>query len=495
MVAVPSNAQLGASAAATRREFLRTAGIAAMAPWWLRWPWENAEMDGPFRPPPNAELDPVAHVLQRVGFGARPGDYESVAGLAGDPREAALAWIERQLEPDDIDDDAAGLRVRRFESIHAPAGEMFEYKGDVLLAELTGATVLRAVYSRRQVFETMVQFWTDHFNIDVAKAECRWLKAADDRDVIRKHAFKNFPDLLRASASSPAMLWYLDGRVNRRESSADQPNENYARELLELHTLGVNGGYTQTDVMEVARCLTGWSVRDKTGLGKGKVEFHANAHDHGAKKVLGHDIPAGLGEGDLDQVLEIVACHPATARNIAHKLARRFIADDPPENAVATVAETFFKTNGDVRATLLTLFRHEAFWASAGGKIKRPFEFVVSALRASDAEIERTDGLAEMLQRLGHAPFQYPTPDGYPLEPEPYLGTLLWRWNFAARLAEGDLPGVRVDAGRLARRAGSDDDLLAHFLGRRPRPEERSAFLATRRSLALPISSPAFQHC
>src|SRR3989442_372228 len=178
--------------------------------------------------------------------------------------------------------------------------------------EMTRATILRAVWSERQLYEVMVHFWTDHFNIDCSKADCRWLKAADDRDVIRRHALGRFPDLLRASALSPAMLWYLDGRANRKQQDNDKPNENYARELLELHTLGIHGGYTQRDVMEVARCLSGWSVRSVKQLRKGSVEFHPGLHDDGAKLVLGRAIPAGLGQQDLDRVLEIVALHPAT---------------------------------------------------------------------------------------------------------------------------------------------------------------------------------------
>src|ERR1041384_25647 len=194
------------------------------------------------------------------------------------------------------------------------------------------AAVLRAVYSERQLYEVMVGFWSDHFNIDPGKGDCRWLKAWDDRAVIRKYALGdcglrepttlferlqtfwgggsgapktafNFPAMLRASALSPAMLWYLDGRANRKAGPSEKPNENYARELLELHTLGVHGGYTQKDVMEVARCLTGWTVRGKRQFSKATVEFQQRLHDDGAKEVLGQRIPTGLGERDLDRVL------------------------------------------------------------------------------------------------------------------------------------------------------------------------------------------------
>ncbi len=213
---------------------------------------------GPFQPPAAETIDPIIHALNRTGFGARPGDYQRVRKLAKSPEAAAAAYLEEQLHPENIQDEDAEYAARRFETLQEPPGELFEYQPDLLHNELMRATVTRAVLSERQLFEVMAQFWSDHFNIDPSKGDCKWLKIVDDRDVIRKHALGKFPDMLRASALSPAMLWYLDGHVNRRAKPADKPNENTARELLELHTLGVHGGYTQADVMEVARCLTGW---------------------------------------------------------------------------------------------------------------------------------------------------------------------------------------------------------------------------------------------
>src|SRR5262249_51472422 len=229
-------------------------------------------------------------------------DYERIRKLASNAEEAAAAYIERQLAPEKLDDERAELAARRFETLSEPLGELFEYQQDLLQDELRRATVVRAVLSERQLYEVMVEFWSDHFNIDPSKGDCKWLKVADDRDVIRKHALGKFPEMLRASALSPAMLWYLDGRVNKREHMGDKPNENYARELLELHTLGVHGGYTQKDVMEVARCLTGWTVRSKDQkpyFEIGKVEFNLQRHDCEAKDVLGQrisGIPASLNK-------------------------------------------------------------------------------------------------------------------------------------------------------------------------------------------------------
>jgi uncharacterized protein (DUF1800 family) len=476
-------------------------------------------LTGAMTPPSAAEIDEVSHVLNRLTFGARPGDHARVAAMGVD------AFIAEQLAPQGLSDRICERVVRHeFDSLADPEGMLFPRKGDagdplqqlfpamkdkgarvshlyefkdkVLLDDLTRATVLRAVLSERQLYEVMVQFWTDHFNIDPSKAEAKWLKAGDDRDVVRVHALGNFREMLRASAVSPAMLWYLDGRANRRVKPEDKPNENYARELLELHTLGVHGGYSQEDVMEVARCLTGWTVRDKKKFFKGRVEFHVREHDDGAKRVLGVDIPSGLGARDLDRVLEIVVAHPATAKHLAWKLCRRFIADEPPEAAVAATAEAFAKSGGDVPTTLRALFATTDFWKPEvrGGKFKRPFHFVVSALRATAAETDAKKPLADYLVRLGHAPFRYATPDGYPEEARHWQSSLLWRWNFASALASNGIKGTLVEAEALRTRVGGDEALMATVLGRRASEAERGAYHESGAGLALLLASPAFQY-
>jgi uncharacterized protein (DUF1800 family) len=469
--------------------------------------------------PAAAELDEAAHVLNRLTFGARPGDHARVTAMG------VAAFIEEQLAPARIEDwlcervirhecdalaDPEGTLLPRKGDASDPLQQLFpamkdrgarvshlyEYKDKVLLDELTRATVLRAVLSERQLYEVMVQFWTDHFNIDPSKAEAKWLKAGDDRDVIRAHALGNFRAMLRASAVSPAMLWYLDGRVNRRGKPGDKPNENYARELLELHTLGVHGGYTQQDVMDVARCLTGWTVRDRKKFFRGRVEFRAREHDDGPKRVLGTEIPAGGGARDLDRVLEIVSAHPSTAKHLAEKLCRRFIADEPPAAAVTAVAATFARSGGDVPATLRALFATEAFRApeGRGGKFKRPFHFVVSALRATNAQTDAKKPLVDYLVRLGHAPFRYATPDGYPETASHWQSSLLWRWNFASAVAANAIKGTRIEAEALRARLGGDDALMATVLGRRASEVERTAYLESGAGLALLLASPAFQY-
>ncbi len=454
--------------------------------------FQPEEPAGPFAVPVGAAIDPIRHVLNRLSFGPRPEDHARVQALAADPQDAVAAYVEEQLAPEGIDDRHAERAVRRLETLSLPAGELFEYQPRLLLDELTRGTLLRAVTSRRQLYEVMVQFWTDHFNIDASKGDCKWLKAADDRDVIRRHALGRFGDLLRASALSPAMLWYLDGRVNRRSSDDEVPNENYARELLELHTLGVDGGYSQQDVMETARCLTGWTVRSEQLFGKGRVEFKPGLHDDGEKRVLGRRIPAGEGERDLDHVLEAVVRHPRTARHLARKLCRRFISETPGEDAIREVGDVFAASGGDVKQTLRALFATRAFHDSAGLKIKRPFRFMVSALRATGA---RTDGgrrLQDFLLSMGHAPFQYPTPDGYPEEGTPWLGTLLWRWSFAVALAGGRIAGTTIDLEAL-RAAFGDDGLRGHLLGCQPAPDEASGEGPAATQLALIMASPGFQ--
>lgn len=463
---------------------------------------------GPFAPPASDELDAVSHVLNRFTFGARPGDYERVRKLGETPEAAARAWFEAQLFADRVADDYTEWRVKSFETLSEPLGELFEYEDKILHDELQRGTLTRAIHSERQLHEVMVHFWSDHFNIDPSKGDCRWLKTADDRDVIRAHSLGNFAEMLRASALSPAMLWYLDGRANQKAKPADRPNENYARELLELHTLGVHGGYSQQDVMEVARCLTGWNVRGMhpRQFDLGKVEFKPGLHDKGAKVVLGRDIPAWpaklsieeqikRGEWELDRVLEIAVQHPATAQHIAAKLCRRFIADQPPKAAVDKVAAAFTDSFGDIRTTLRALFDAPEFWASRGAKFKRPFHYVVSVLRATGAETDVPKHLINVLLRMGHAPFTYPTPDGTPDEASPWLGTLLWRWNFAVEVCEGRVKNTRVDAAELKKAHHGDEGLMAHLLGRKPTAAEIESYHASGAGLPLMLASPTFQKC
>jgi uncharacterized protein (DUF1800 family) len=458
--------------------------------------------------PAAEQVDPAYHLLSRAAYGPRPGDVEAVRATG------TAAWVEQQLKPESIDDTACALRARRFETAHHAPGTCYEYKKPVLREEMARHTLLRAVYSRRQLFEVMVGFWGDHLNVNIEKGDCIYLKPHDDREVIRRHALGRFRDLIRASATSPAMLVYLDGKENVREKSGAPSNENYARELLELHTVGVEGGYTQRDVHEVARCLTGWRLR--TGMRKGTVYLDPKLHDDGEKVVLGQTVPAGQGgEKDLDQVVDIACRHPPTARHVATKLARRFVAEPPPESLVVRLAEVFVRTDGDIKSVLRELLNSSQFAASAGAKFKTPFRFVVSALRAVGADTHAHGDLIDYLGAMGQGVFQHPTPDGYPDEAAAWTGTLLWRWNFAFALAAGQVPSVKVPLAKLraaieAGAAGAtapthEQRAFRYLIGRSPSASEGAALAEGSAALraagnsgdaglfGLLLASPAFQ--
>lgn len=449
------------------------------------------------------DVDPIFHLLSRAAYGPWPGDIEIVRAQGVDN------WIEEQLAPEKIDDRACDLRAHRFETLYIPPGACYDFKKQFLRQDIVRHTLLRAVYSKRQLLEVMVGFWTDHLNISLDKGDCIYLKPSDDRLVIRANALGKFKDLIKASACSPAMLVYLDGKVNRKSCPSGVPNENYARELLELHTLGVHGGYNQKDVYELARCLTGWRLHDSWQ--RAKVYFDASEHDDGEKHVLGQVVPSGGGEKDLDRVVEIVCAHPATARFITGKLAAKFI-EAPSDSFIGKLADSFTKSSGDIKTVLRVILKSDEFKEDKASKLKRPFHFVASALRGLGADTHAHNELLEYLQRMGQAPFQYPTPDGYPDEASFWLGTLLWRWKFALACAAGQVPSLSVDIDKLISALGIKKQglselqtLFAHFTGRAPIEVELQSLkqfmnvcppeqLKHRAELAgLILASPAFQ--
>ena len=329
---------------------------------------------------------------------------------------------------------------------------------NLIVGQLQAAKLIRAVHSERQLEEVMTDFWMNHFNVFIGKGPERLLVPAYERDVIRPRVFGKFRDLLGATAKSPAMLVYLDNiqsvspdsRIGRRRNRG--LNENYARELMELHTLGVDGGYTQQDVIEVAKVFTGWMVPGGQGGGAASFRFQPAAHAPGDKKVLGHIIREGREGGvqEGEEVLDLLAEHPSTAKFLATKLVRRFVADDPPPSLVGKVAETYTETGGDIRAMLRTTFYSPEFWSSEAfqAKAKKPLEFVASSIRAVGGELTPTPMLLGAMQRLGEPLYLCQPPTGYPDVAEEWLntGTLLFRWNFALGLASGKLPGVKIPA-------------------------------------------------
>ena len=307
--------------------------------------------------------------------------------------------------------------------------DLQDYESRVYRVMIEGL-LLRAVRSQRQLLERMVEFWSNHFNVSMDD----WMpdQLLYQRETIRPHALGHFRDLLIASAKSPAMLVYLDNYVN----VASHPNENYARELLELHTMGVDGGYTELDVKEVARAFSGWTVHNRTRTG---FYFNAGEHDFEVKTVLGHELPAGRGIEDGLHVLSLLAHHPATARFICTKLCVRFVSDAPPASLVEQLVQVWQEHDGEIRAVLRALFLADEFQAAAGQKLRRPLEFFVGLLRSTGAEIREWWSLWEMLQQLGQMPYGWHPPNGYPDVAAAWLSTngLLARWNIAMHLTHG----------------------------------------------------------
>jgi uncharacterized protein (DUF1800 family) len=469
---------------------------------------------------PLTEEQKVLHVLNRLGYGPRPGDVEKVRALG------LAEYIARQLDPERIDDSALSARLERLATTRMSSRELGEIYSRAVAArkkrarenpdaaakpkpdpamrsdmegqrkiglELGQAKILGATYSERQLKEVMADFWFNHFNVFMGKGADRVLTTEYDRDVIRANALGTFPDLLAATAKSPAMLFYLDnwmsvdpnaklperGNLRRARGKGKAPvaaaappkagkrarglNENYARELMELHTLGVDGGYTQKDVTEVARCFTGWSLRNPRG--GGGFQFVPFLHDNGEKTVLGKKIPAGGGMRDGEMVLEMLANHPSTARFISTKLCRRFVSDDPPQALVARCADTYLKSKGDIRQVLAAIFTSREFYSQSAyrAKIKKPFELVVSALRATGAETVAPPVMIAALRSMGEMPFGCQPPTGYPDTADAWVntGALLERMNFATRLAAGEIPGTRTRVTELAPAAGSTGQIVS----------------------------------
>ena len=340
----------------------------------------------------------------------------------------------------------------------------------VVTTELQQGKLLRAIYSERQLQEVMTDFWMNHFNVFIGKGIDRYLITSYERDVVRPRALGKFQDLLIDTAQSPAMLWYLDnwqsvgphspvgeGRMRFVQRPNQLPrglNENYARELMELHTLGVDGGYTQQDVTELARVLTGWTIeapRFARGRG-GEFIFRPQMHEPGSKVVLGKTFKED-GENEGIRALEMLAHQPATAHFISRKLAMRFVSDDPPPALVERMARTFSKSDGDIRAVLRTMFHSPEFWSPLAyrAKVKTPLEFVVSAVRAGDGDVQHAQPLAQALNRMGMPPYGSQPPTGYSMKSESWVSSaaLLARINFALALGSGRLPGTRLPIDQL----------------------------------------------
>ena len=544
----------------------------------------------------------VQQVLNRLGFGPRPGDVAKVRAMGVDQ------WIGLQLAPDRIDDGAADRIVASYEVLGKPTSELVAMydrgqlairkqqksqaqSGDTsskkdlraemlqgdpalreqlrqnqrILGDVQSAKLARAVVSDRQLDEVMVDFWENHFNIFAGKGLDRIFIPAFDRDVIRPNALGKFRDLLGAVAKSPAMLFYLDqwesaadsahptlvaarsarGDARRAAPAAGMTmeeldrlapnaqftpaqrqrleamtpeqrmqvvqrraqagarakrglNENYARELMELHTLGVDGGYTQKDIIEVARALTGWTMNPRATA---EFVFRPEMHDAGQKVVLGHMIPAGGGVQDGEAVLDIVARQPATAHFIARKLATRFVSDTPSAALVERAAQTFLETDGDIREVVRTIVTSPEFFSRAAyrSKVKSPFELVASAFRAIDALPDTTMRSAQMVGFLGAPIFGHQAPNGWPETGESWMnsGAILNRINFGLGLAAGRFPGATLshwsetEQLKAATRDQQVDAVILAFFGGQSSPDTRQILLSGENPLAAKLAATA----
>jgi uncharacterized protein (DUF1800 family) len=385
---------------------------------------------------PTSQL--ISRTLRRITFAPTSDDLTRATQIGLD------AFIEEQLAPASIADSVLDDQLGQYDTLSmAPADLLNVLPKERVVEQLVQATLLRAVNSRRQLNELMVDFWSNHFNIYIENSSDRMLKTVDDRDVIRPNALGKFSDLLSASAHSPAMLIYLDNALSRKEN----PNENYGRELLELHTLSVNEGYTQADVHDAARALTGWTIAGSKTAQSGTFFFNSKIHDDGEKTILGQHFPAGQGIKDGEQLLSMLAGHPSTAAFISTKLVRRFVNDNPPTSLVTKATDTFTKTGGDIAKVMSTILHSDEFKASLGQKIKRPFEYMVSAIRTLGANIKPAYTSIFLLNKFGQEPFYWESPNGYPDSAEAWINTsgVLNRWNYALALSFNAINDTKVN--------------------------------------------------
>jgi len=446
---------------------------------------ENRSHRFPYRAAGLTERQAAAHLISRFTYGATPGQVDEVV------KTGLEKWFRQQLDaslPDDSlqamldkydalklsDEQIAATFPKNGQVVRMAVKDGFidkdsvkadkkEYRETIrnymqekglkpqqeLYRQLYCQKILRAAYSNNQLREVMTDLWFNHFNVSITKNDCAGFIPVYERDVIRAGALGKFGDLLSATAHSPAMLYYLD---NFSSSGAmEQPqrrkaqglNENYARELMELHTLGVDGGYTQQDVTQAARVLTGWTVRESNFF------FAPNRHDKGEKTVLGHHFAAGQGDGEGVELLDILAHHPSTAHFISRKIAVRFVSDDPPASLVDKMAKTFLNKKGDIREVLMTMVSSPEFWSAQAirEKTKSPFELAIGAVRSLRARVDQPAQLYNWVTRMGEKMYFYQAPTGFPDKGQYWIntGSLLNRMNFGLALAGGRIPGVHFD--------------------------------------------------
>lgn len=406
--------------------------------------------------PPLNDREKVFHMLNRMAFGPTPGMVEEILQSGWD------VWARAQLEPEKLDDaKAQALLNERFPFMAYNMGklaqekanrcDMYKMQGGCDRPEcesnqyfyrgLPDYILTSAVHSKKQFAEVMYEFWRNHFAVDqhLVSKRMAYTAAAYERDVIRQHAFGRFEDLLLASARHPAMLEFLDNWISKR----DNWNENYAREIMELHTLGADRYYNENDVLELTKVLTGWTFNENK-----QYLFRKDWHQEGAKKVLGVTIPEGEEGGEY--AVKMLAQHPGTAEFISWKLCRYLVNDNPPRDLVRDITQVFRKTDGDLRKVYEAIIFHEQFMNAAHyrAKFKTPFEFTASALRSTGAELTNGAATASQLSGMGQAIYNCPDPTGYYDQAEAWLdsGVLIRRWDYSWKFVRGSVQGVKVPA-------------------------------------------------
>ena len=469
-----------------------------------------------------AEDARILQLARRATFGAT---QELIAEIRAQGRER---WLDQQLAPATITDPALMIRLSAYPSLTMDSAELlasFPQPKDAsgmdaigrpgrVLAEVSSDVVTRAVHARAQLAEVMTDFWLNHFNVYAAEGPTRWSCVEWVRDTIRPHALGRFRDLLRATAQSPAMLYYLDnylstapGARTRRKNAG--LNENYARELMELHTLGVTGGYTQSDVQELARVFTGWTITPQRS-GRIAFVFVPLLHDGGVKNVLGHRVePDGQAEGE--RVLDLLAREPATAEHVVRKLVSRFVADVPPETLVQRATKVWRRTDGDLAEVMRTILESDELLAAdddgehRDAKIKSPLELLASALRTARADVRQGMVAAKLVGDLGQPILRAEPPTGWKETADAVVtaGGMVTRFDVATRVASNRIAGVRIDTARWARLAGGVggiDALAQDILLVPPSADTRAALVEARDAGATPdllaalvLSSPEFQ--
>lgn len=401
------------------------------------------------------------HALNRLGFGPRPGDVERLLDRGIED------YINEQIDPQ---------KDSELESRLAPLGNTLRLTTSQVLVtyadsgnqnasiqayidNLYNAKLIRSVHAKNQLEEALADFWFNHFNVNINDNFVRYSIQSYERDAIRPNAMGKFETLLKATAEHPAMLYYLDNYLSQVGRTVNGVlisglNENYGREILELHTVGVDAGYTQSDVYEAARAFTGWGI-DNLGRG-GNFLYTAARHDTGSKNIFGLPLAAGGGKDDGDRLIKYLATHPKTARFLSTKLARRFVSDTPPASLIDRMVEAWLSSEGDIKAVMKAMIGSSEFWAEAFsdvGKPKTPFEYVISSIRAIGGEVTAaTRGVTAYLSQMGQPLYQCIPPTGYSDLGADWLNpsSQIYRMNFALDLAQGLVNGVTVNVRNFA---------------------------------------------